>query len=125
MNTNRLTIAALGSFLLCSPAWLIAQPPQDQPQENVVEAARKAQSAKKTAPKAKLVIDNDNLGTLRGIVNVVGQEPAPAADQTKAATDDKSKAPADKADKADKAEVKGEDYWRKQFADANKKLNED
>jgi chromosome segregation ATPase len=118
----------MGSALLCSPAWLNARQLQDQPQENVVEAARKAQSAKKTAPKAKLVIDNDNLGTLTGVVNVVGQEPAPPADQAKPATDDKTKAAADdktKAAAADKPEVKDEAYWRKQFADANKKLTDD
>jgi hypothetical protein len=128
MYTKRFVITGLGIVLTCSPAWLHARTsparPQDQPQDNVVEAARKAKAEKKTAPKAKLVIDNDNLDTLKGVVNVVGAEPAPppaAADKTKAAAapDDKTK-PA-----AEKPEVKDESYWRKQFADANKKLNDD
>jgi chromosome segregation ATPase len=114
MNTKQLLVVALGSTLLLSPALVVAR--QDQDQENVVDAARKAQAEKKTAPKAKLTIDNDNLDTLTGAVSVVGQVPEPPeADKTKAAT------PAD--DK--KAPVKGEAYWRQAFADANKKLADD
>jgi len=90
-----------------------------QAQDSLADAARKAQTAKKTALKPKMVIDNDNLGTLTGTVNVVGQEPA-AADKAKAASpEDKDKAP------AEKPVVKDENYWRKLFADANKKLADD
>ena len=89
-----------------------------QAQESVVDAARKARADKKTAPKPKLVIDNDNLATITGTVNVVGQEPAPT-DQKDEAKDDKAK-PA-----GEKPPVKNEAYWRKQFADANKKLADD
>jgi hypothetical protein len=119
MNTRKLIFVALGTALLCSPAGMHARQSQDQPQDSVADAARKAQSAKKTAPKPKIVIDNDNLGTLRGTVNVVGQEPAPPADQAKAATVDKTKA------EAEKPVVKDEAYWRKQFEAANKKLTDD
>jgi hypothetical protein len=116
MNTKTLIFAALTGALLCSPAAIDAQPAQD----SVVEAARKAQAEKKTAPKPKMVIDNDNLGTITGTINVVGQEPAPApADQAKPAADDATK-PA-----AEKAVVKDEAYWRKQFTEANKKLADD
>ena len=57
--------------MLAAPAYLAAQ--QDQGQESVADAARKAQAEKKDAPKAKMMIDNDNLGTLTGTVNVVGE----------------------------------------------------
>jgi hypothetical protein len=112
MNTKRLTIAAFASVLLCSPAVLVA----GQPQDSVADAAKKAQAEKKTTIKPKMVIDNDNLGTLTGAVNVVGQEPAAPADKSKAGADDKSK---------EKPAEKGEKYWRDKFADANKKLDGD
>jgi hypothetical protein len=105
---------ALGCVLFAAPAYLAAQ--QDQDQDSVADAARKAQAEKKTAPKAKMTIDNDNLGTLTGAVNVVGDEPAPA----------KQDAADDKTPKTDKAAVKKDEaYWREQFAVANKKLADD
>jgi hypothetical protein len=119
MNTKRLITLALGSWLLVCPAYLAAQ----QDQVSVADAARKAQADKKNAPKAKLTIDNDNLGTLTGTVNVVGEEPAPPADQAKKPAAD------EKAPKAgapgDKPPVKDEAYWRDKFANANKKLADD
>jgi len=115
MNTKRLIVTAFASALLCSPALLHAGQNQDSP----ADAARKAQSAKKTATKPKIVIDNDNLGTITGVVNVVGQEPAKSEQGKAASPDDKDKAP------AQKPEVKDENYWRKQFAEANKKLADD
>lgn len=99
-------------MMLASPAYLAAQ----QNQESVADAARKAQEQKKNAPKSKLTIDNDNLGTLTGTVNVVGQEPAPPEDQTK-----KPATPNAAAASKDKDEA----YWRGRFADANKKLADD
>jgi chromosome segregation ATPase len=120
MNTKQLMIGTLGTLLLAGPA--VAQARQDQGQESVVEAARKAQAAKKTAPKAKIVLDNDNLDTLKGTVNVVGPEPAPPEDQTKADAD-KTKAGASTDQK--KSGVKDEAYWRQAFTDANKKMADD
>jgi len=118
MNTKRLILTALASTIVFSPAIVFAgqSKDQDQDQGSVADAAKKAQAEKKTTIKPKMVIDNDNLGTLTGTVNVVGKEPAPAADGTKAGADDKSK---------DKGPVKDETYWRSQFADANKKLDAD
>ena len=110
MNTKRLITLALGGLMLASPAYLAAQ----QDQESVADAARKAQEQKKSAPKAKLTIDNDNLGTLTGTVNVVGQEPAPPEDQAKKPATPNNAAPA-----------KDEAYWRGRFAGANKKLADD
>ena len=115
MNTKRFVTLALGSLMLASPVYLAAQ--QDQGQESVADAARKARAEKKDAPKPKMVIDNDNLGTLSGTVNVVGEQPASANDQTKKPADDKTAKPAGPA--------KDEAYWRQKFADANKKLADD
>ena len=99
MNLKRVLPAAMGCALLLSPALLVAR--QDQSQESVVDASRKAQAAKKTGPKAKIVIDNDNLDTLKGIINVVGEEPVPPEDVTKVA------AAADKTKIAAPGDVKG------------------
>lgn len=120
MNTKRLITLALGCILVAAPAFLAAQ--QDQDQGSVADAARKAQAEKKTAPKAKMTIDNDNLDTLTGPVNVVGEQPAPSEDQTKKAGDEKT-TPA--AGPGEKATVKNEAYWRDKFAAANKKLADD
>jgi hypothetical protein len=119
MKTKRLITLALGCMILASPAYLAAQ----QGQESVADAARKAQAGKKTAPKAKMVIDNDNIGTLTGTVNVVGEAPASPEDQAKkAAADEKT---AKTAAPGVKTPVKDEAYWRQKFADANKKLTDD
>jgi hypothetical protein len=119
MNTKRLITFALGCALLAAPAILAAQDDQG----SVADAARRAQAEKKSAPKAKLTIDNDNLGTLTGTVSVVGEAPPAPEDQAK------KPAAEDKAQQAvapeDKAPVKDEAYWRKKFADANKKLTDD
>lgn len=117
MNTKQLIIMTLGSALLLSPAIVRA----GQSQDSVADAAKKAQADKKAAPKAKMVIDNDNLDTLTGTVNVVGQEPAPPEDQTKAGADKTKTAAA----AGEKAPAKDEAYWRQTFADANKKMADD
>lgn len=122
MNTKGFITLALGFVLFGSSAYLAAQ--QDQDQESVADAARKAQAERKTAPKAKLTIDNDNLGTLTGTINVVGEAPAPPEDQTKKpAADEKSPKTAAPGEK--KPPVKDEAYWRDKFAAANKKLTDD
>jgi len=119
MNAKRLITLVLGCVMFAAPAYLVAQ----QDQESVADAARKAQAEKKTAPKAKMTIDNDNLGTLTGVVNVVGQEPARPEDQSKKAAADE-KTPKTVAP-GEKPPVKDESYWRDRFAAANKKLTDD
>jgi hypothetical protein len=126
MNTKRLITLALGCVMLIVPAYLAAW----QDQESVADAARRAQAEKKNAPKAKMTIDNDNLGTLTGVVNVVGQEPAPPDDQAKKpAAGEKAPTTAAPGEKppvpGEKPPVKDEAYWREKFADANKKLTDD
>jgi chromosome segregation ATPase len=116
MNIKRLITLALGGALLAAPGYVSAR----QNQESVADAARKAQAAKKNAPKAKLTIDDDNLNTITGTVSVVGEAPAPPQ---------KGDAAADKSAKreaaAEKAEAKDEAYWRERFAAAYKKLSDD
>jgi len=126
MNPKRVLFAALVSALLFSPNLLTAL----RAQESVAAAARKAQAQKKSSAKPVTVFTNDNIDTVKGTVNVVGETPAPPADKTTTAQDktktpptvDKSKtAPAD--DKT--GSTKDEAYWRKAFADARKKLADD
>lgn len=115
--------------MLASPAYPGAQQDQGQSQnqESVADAARKARAQKKDAPKSKMVIDNDNLGTLTGTINVVGEAAPPSADDTKKPAD--AKVP--KSGEAGKGETgkgeaaKDESYWRHKFADAYKKLADD
>jgi len=113
MKTKRLIILGLGSWILASAVSLFAQ----QDQGSVVEAARKAQAERKNAPKAKIVLDNDNLYTLTGTINVVGQEPG-AQDQTKG----KAAGAKTPAASGEKGPAKDEAYWRQKFEDANRKL---
>src|SRR5258705_5710190 len=126
MNPKRVLFATLVSALLFSPNLLTAL----RAQESVAAAARKAQAQKKSSAKPVTVFTNDNIDTVKGTVNVVGETPAPPADKTATAQDktktpptvDKSKtAPAD--DKT--GSTKDEAYWRKAFADARKKLADD
>ena len=118
MNTKRLIILGLGC-VMAVPAYLSAQ-------DSVVDAAKKAQAERKSAPKAKYVLDNDNLDTLKGTINVVGQEPPAADDGSKAASGDKTAKDTQKSSAlAEKPPVKDEAYWRQKFADANRKLADD
>jgi hypothetical protein len=135
MNPKRILFAALVSAMWLSAALSIARPAQGQ--ESVADAARKAQASKKPSAKPPIVFTNDNLDTIKGTISVVGETPAPptaqtAQDKTKTGpADDKSKTPAadDKSKAAtpgDKAPAaNGEDYWRKMFAEARKKLADD
>src|SRR3984957_16948653 len=116
MITKEFIVLALGGVLLASPVYLAARHAQSQGQGSVVLGAPQARAEKKDAPKSKMVIDNDNLGTLTGTVNVVGEAPAPPADDTKKA--------AEKTPKSGEG-TKDEAYWRQRFADANKKLADD
>jgi hypothetical protein len=135
MQSKRMLLTAVVSALLL-PATMLVLP--GHAQQSVADAARKAQAEKKPSAKPAAVLTNDNLDSLKGTISVVGEAPPPPADQAsdekadkgekgKASAVDKSKAP-DKDDKtADdkKSAEKGEEYWRKTFADARKKLTDD
>jgi len=123
MQPRRIVLAAVMSALSLAATLLVAPP--GHAQESVAEAARQAQAKKKPSTKPVTVYTNDNLDTVKGAVSIVGEAPAsPAAqagtpEKDKAA--DKTKAPVT----SDKTPAKGEDYWRKVFADARKKLADD
>jgi hypothetical protein len=121
MNKKRLITLLLSSSLIGVPGYVAARQDQAPSQESVADAARRARAARKSAPQAKLSIDNDNLGTLTGTVNVVGEAPAPPDDQTKKAGDKTAKP----AGAGTKLTDKDEAYWRDKFAAANKKLADD
>src|SRR5665213_1937689 len=120
MNPKRLITISLSAVMLAAPAYLVAQ--QDQGQESVADAARKAQAQKKNTPKAKLTIDNDNLGTLTGSISIVGESPESSDADAKKTAEDKT---AKTAAPGEKGAAKDEAYWRQKFADANRKLADD
>jgi hypothetical protein len=137
MQSKRVLLTAVVSALLL-PATMLVLP--GHAQESVADAARKAQAEKKPSAKPAAVLTNDNLDSLKGTISVVGEAPAPPADQAsdeKADKGDKGKTPAadkgktpakdDKGASADdkKSAEKGADYWRQTFADARKKLADD
>ncbi len=96
-----------------------SQPSTSQPQakpDPLVEAARKAREAQKTAPKSSTVFTNDNIPTTPGAVSVVG---------SMAETSGKSSAASADAGKANPAANSDEAAWRKKFADARHKLQQD
>jgi hypothetical protein len=126
MNPKRVLFAALVSALLFSPNLLTAL----RAQESVAAAARKAQAQKKSSGKPVTVFTNDNIDTVKGTINVVGETPAPPADKTTTAQDKTKTAPTDDKSKAASADdkagsTKDEAYWRKAFAEARKKLADD
>ena len=82
----------------------------------LVEAARKAREAQKTAPKSSTVFTNDNIPTTPGAVSVVGST-AEASGKSSAASAD--------AGKTNPAANSDETAWRKKFADARHKLQQD
>ena len=99
-----------------------AKPSTSKPQaqkESVAEAARKAQETSKTAPKAPVVFDNDNIGAAAGsgTVNVVGN--APAAESSTSSSTQPGQASATSSSSSDEAS------WRQKFADAHTKLQQD
>jgi chromosome segregation ATPase len=121
MNKKRLITVLLSASLIGVPVYVAARQDQAQGQESVADAARRAQAARKSSPQAKLSIDNDNLGTLTGTVNVVGEVPTPPDEQTQKTGDKTAKS----AGAAPKLSANDEAYWRDKFNAANKKLADD
>jgi predicted RNase H-like nuclease (RuvC/YqgF family) len=114
--------AGTALLALAWPLCVVAQqapPPQKPPKESLAEAARKAREAKKNKPETAKVFTNDNIDSVHGNVNVVGPEPTPP---TKEDAKPGDKTPDAAAKDRQPKEEKGEAYWRKKFADANRKL---
>src|SRR5712672_786473 len=78
MQSKRLLLIAVVSASLL-PATMLLLPAYAQ--ESVADAARKAQAEKKPPAKPAAVLTNDNLDSLKGTISVVGEAPAPPADQ--------------------------------------------
>ncbi|MCU1343306.1 MAG: hypothetical protein JWN92_2729 [Candidatus Acidoferrum typicum] len=138
MHPKRMLFAAVVSALFLPGTLLVAVP--GHAQESVADAARKAQAAKKPSAKPAAVFTNDNIDTIKGTINVVGDAPEPPADQASDDKGEKGKKPAgdakakstgkdDKTQGASaddkKSAEKGEDYWRQTFTDARKKMADD
>ena len=92
-----------------------AQAPQKQ---SLADAARKAREKEKAAPKAPTVFTNDNIPTAGGGVSVVGAQPAATKESGQEGTAAESKAASEKSNN-------DEATWRKQFADARRKIAQD
>src|SRR5258707_13554771 len=100
MQSKRVLLTAVVSALLL-PATMLVLP--GHAQESVADAARKAQAEKKPSAKPAAVLTNDNLDSLKGRISVVGEPPAPPADQ----------ASHEKADNGDKAKTQAAEPKRK------------
>ncbi|MGH9729601.1 MAG: hypothetical protein ACRD33_01235 [Candidatus Acidiferrales bacterium] len=95
------------------------QTSQTQPAKKsdpLVEAARKAREAKKNESKPPAVFTNDNIPTTPGSVSVVGN----AASTSSSSTEQSAQ-----AGKSSSAGKNDEATWRKKFADARHKLQQD
>lgn len=92
-----------------------AQAPQKQ---SLADAARKVREKEKAAPKAPMVFTNDNIPTAGGGVSVVGAQTEESKEPGKGATAAESKAAPEKSNN-------DEAMWRKQFADARRKIAQD
>jgi chromosome segregation ATPase len=92
------------------------------------DAARRVREQNKGRQAGK-VFTNEDMADLKGVVSVVGTEPAPAAAAAEAAPTEAAPAAATAeapgAPAATTPEVKGEEYWRAQFTAARKKLADD
>jgi hypothetical protein len=103
--------------------------------DSLGDAARKARAQKKDSTKPAKVFTNEDLGSLKGTISVIGNQPTAAADADKTAekTDDKKPANgpdgkgANGADAKDakKDGPKDESYWRAKFGAARKTLADD
>jgi hypothetical protein len=83
------------------------------PTVSLAEAARKAREAEKNAPKATTVFTNDNIPTSTTGVSVVGQASMSSGEAATSQT------------QASAAAANDEETWRKRFADARLKIEQD
>jgi hypothetical protein len=103
--------------------------------DSLGDAARKARAQKKDPSKPAKVFTNEDVGSLKGTISVIGNEPAPGTGAFKTAEKNDDKKPANGADAkptnaadvkdAKKEQAKDEPYWRAKFAAARKTLAED
>jgi hypothetical protein len=89
--------------------------------DQLAEAARKAREARKTAPKSSTVFTNDNIPTTPGSVSVVGSTPAEGSEKVSTSSDQSAAGAGNSSSPAKNDEAE----WRKRFADARHKLQQD
>jgi hypothetical protein len=92
--------------------------------ESLGDAARRARAQKKEPAKPAKVFTNEDMGALRGTINVIGDQPVPAGKDGQKPDDKKAGNGADAKD-AKKEAPKDEGYWRARFAAARKTLAQD
>jgi chromosome segregation ATPase len=107
-----------------------AEPTSSSQSDSLGDAARKARAQKKDPSKPAKVFTNEDVGSLKGTISVIGNEPARGTGTDKAAEKNDDKKPANGADAkptdvAKKEQAKDEPYWRAKFAAARKTLAED
>ena len=112
----RKLIPALLGLLLLFPAALAAQQQTSQKNQELLEAARKAREARKTAPRAKYVFTNDNIPTSPTAGPSVVGTAKPPASQTATAEEEKQRAASEEDKKKEEAD------WRKKFSEARARL---
>jgi len=112
--TARCLFPALFLASLLGLPGAFAQSQQPQSQDSLAEAARKAREQKKSEPKPAKVITNDDLER--------GAKPPAVAPSPSAATTPAPPSQAEAQTESSGPEEKGEQYWRKKFADAHAEL---
>jgi chromosome segregation ATPase len=106
------------------------EPTSSSQSDSLGDAARKARAQKKDPSKPAKVFTNEDVGSLKGTISVIGNEPARGTGTDKAAEKNDDKKPANGADAkstdvAKKEQAKDEPYWRAKFAAARKTLADD
>ena len=112
-----------------------AEPTSSSQSDSLGDAARKARAQKKDPSKPAKVFTNEDVGSLKGTISVIGNEHALGTGTDKAAEKNDDKKPANGADAkptngadvkdAKKEQAKDEPYWRAKFAAARKTLADD
>lgn len=107
-----------------------AEPTSSSQSDSLGDAARKARAQKKDPGKPAKVFTNEDVGSLKGTISVIGNEPARGTGTDKAAEKSDDKKPANGAnakptDVAKKEQAKDAPYWRAKFAAARKTLADD
>jgi chromosome segregation ATPase len=111
---SRAVLTILGLVLLLA----VPAAAQEQKEDSVAEAARKAREKKKQVPKATKVFTNDNMPASSGSVSVIGAVTAPTPEggektaKTSAAGDAEKEGPSEEV------------TWRRRFAEIRTKIRQ-
>jgi hypothetical protein len=133
MTSRRLLL--LSAFLLFSGSLSIGRAQDSSatnsslPPVSLGEVARKARAEKKDLNKPAKVFTNEDMGSLKGTISVIGSEPVGSSRTGEKTDDTKTTNGATVKDTKDVKDTKkdsgGEAYWRAKFAAARKALADD